>query len=282
MTVVSAEPFSLLFGFRIVHPRPGDAPTPEELLPFAENGRIAISTTDGSAWLSFPNAEGAPSKVIADVVALFAEALADAALTPPPGCLLCGSTEGAVVTCIENRCTRICPPCVDRALEDHRRMEAELNRPTLRNAILLPLSALLLSGGWGMMWFSLNEFIRWNAKQVILIDKISVAIIAVIAGAMAYPMGVLLRKSGAVNRFPAATSVLTAVAACVVGEIFFIALLMKRIAGVFDFETATELFIPLFKDYGPAWIFFKLVVAGTAATACYIAASQTKSAPLQI
>jgi len=273
MTVLGAEPPALLFGFKIQRPHPADIPLPWEIKPLIEKKIAEVSLENGTAWLSLDNLSGESSESVEGLVTGFAEAIAIANLRLPPGCLQCGSDSGLAVVYGNGQCTRLCAGCREQVVEDTIQRQAALDRPSFVFMLALPLLCLYVSLGWTILWWLVYVCMQANNANVILIDRFSLLLIGAllcgIGAGLGYPIGIILRRSGAASRAHAVIGTLVVFLACGIGEWFFAALLLYLHTGILSLEFASNALGPFIANSHYSWIIGKLCVAIAIAVGCY-------------
>lgn len=287
MTILSADPLALLFAFKIASSHSGELELSEEFEQLVEDGFAEVSLEDGTAWLTFYNLSEETSDSIQELVETFAEELSAAGLTLPPGCISCGRTEDSQLVFAEGTCTRICHACVEERIEEHAKIEEELNKPSSFFAVCLPLAFLYVAGGWLLFWALIDMFLRWkDTNELVVPGGVGLLIFAAILGAigfgLGYPLGLFLRKSGLARRSPLVVSLPAIVVSCVAGEILYIAVIIFRDFRVFDILAAARLLVPFVQGYAGSWLVLKVLVICGIVGGCYVAAAAKKTAPLQI
>lgn len=287
MTILGADPLALLFAFKIVSPHTEYLELSEEFAELVEDGFAEVSLAAGTAWLTFYNLSDETSDSIQELVETFAEELSAAGLTLPPGCISCGRTEDALLVFAEGTCTRICAVCVEKRVEEHAKIEEELNQPSSFYAVCLPLAFLYVAGGWLLFWALIDMFLRWkDTNELVIPGGVGLLVFAGFLGAigfgLGYPLGLFLRKSGLARRAPLVVSLPAIVVSCVAGEIFYIAVVIFRDFGVFDLLAAVRVLVPFVLGYAGSWLVLKILVICGIVGGCYVAAVMKKTAPLQL
>jgi hypothetical protein len=287
MTVLGADPFALLFAFRIVSPHPETIELPEEIEALVDDEVAEVSLEDGIAWLSLDDLSGESSDSIQELVESFGETLSAAGLAFPPGCVSCGTAEDVQILFVDGRCSRRCTKCIEGAFEEQEQAQEALDSASLLHVLGLPLAFLYVAAGWLLFWFLIDAILAWrNADAIVIPGAFGVLIAGVILGAvgfgLGYPLGIFLRRSGLVSRSPLMVSLPAILLACVAGEILYITVLVFRQVGVFDLTVAVRLFVPFVKSYAGSWMVLKVLVAGAIVLGCYAAAMVKKTAPLRI
>ena len=275
MMVLGVAPLSVLCAFKIAPTHPATMTLPEPIACLVEEGSAEVSLEHGVAWLSFDNLDDESPEEIQGLLDVFGASLSEAGIAVAPGCVSCGRQDEIDLVFVDGRCSRLCSFCLQRFLEKKEAAEQQVNRPSMLHAMGLPLALLYVSGGWLVFWFAIDAIL----ENVIVIDGTpGILVVAAILGALGfglgYPLGAFLRKGGVARKFPVLGSSATVVGACVLGEILYIAVVVSRIAGIFDLALAARLFLPFVRGYTPGWIAAKLVTAGALILGAYTAAAK--------
>lgn len=285
MTVLSGDPFALLFAFRIVQPESGQFEPPVLIRELMAEGDAKVSIEDGLAWLSLYRLNGVSREMVQGVVETFADGLTAAQLALPPGCATAGCERVAQPVHIEGRTSRLCPACLERLFAEREQEERELNRMSLKHVFGLPLVVLLAASGWGTFWLVVDLVLLWLKVQVIVLDKFTImlflAILGVFGFSLGVPLGKFLWRSGLVNVFPTFISIAALLMVAVVGEYFYINTYIFRTAGVLDIGLALQWLPELIWGY-PGWLLTGKLIAVLALAAGMFSSNDRKRATVRV
>ncbi len=285
MTVLSGDPFSLMFAFKIAQPESGQFEPPALIREMMAEGDAKVSIEDGMGWLSLYRLNGVSREIVQGVVEAFADGLSAAQLAIPPGCATPGCEGAAQIVHIEGRTSRLCPACVERLYAEREQAERELNRVSIKHVLGLPLVFLLAAGGWAMFWGVVDLLLLWLKVNVIFLDKFTIMVFLTILGVFGYslgvPLGPFLRRSGLLNRFPMFAGIAVLLLVALVGELFYITTYMFRTMGVVDLGLAFQSLLPFIGSYPGWWLAGKLIPIGALA-AGILANSDQQRATLRV
>ena len=283
MTILGDDPLSLMFVFWTESAVEVPVSLPQRLQSFVENDTAQSSYEDGFAWLSLYDLSGETAESIQQLLTEFAQALNNAGLVSPRGCVDCGREDTAELTLLEGRAVRLCPGCGDRLFEERDRREKELNRTSVRHGLAIPMACFYVVCGWAGFWTLLDHLLRL-AKGVIWIDIFTVIMGICVFGAvglvLGIPLGWTVRRGGLAQFSPKIVSVTVVALSVLFGEIFYIAISIFRIINVFDLDLALQMLRPVMQAYPAEWIIAKLLTTGAIAVGCHIAATAKKTVPL--
>lgn len=288
LTILGADPLALLLAFKTVYPHARGMDLPAEIAVLVESGRAEVSFEAGITWLSLDDLSGESADSTRHLLESFGQALSAAGLSFPPGCVSCGCQDDARLLYAEGRCSRLCPRCAENLLQQSKQAEQRLNKASIWHLLGSPLACLYVSGIWLVAWLSLDALLRhWKTDTLVIpTDELGVLILAAVLGGIGfgagYPLGVLLRRSGAVHWAPGCLSLSTVLLACVAGEFLFISLLVCRQAGVVDLSFAMHVFVPFVAGYHPSWLILKFIVMGAIAAGCYVAVRARKKVQIHL
>jgi hypothetical protein len=196
-----------------------------------------------------------------------------ASILPDQGglCLTCGSVGEGELFQSEASVTMICPSCLDKKLENHSEALEELNRPSGKLPLLFP--AALLAGGilWAVAWDLWETVLRLSQTNEIKIPHLVLIVAAVGFGYCAgWPIGTVLRRSGAISRVAAGiVAILATLTIVVIGELLFGLALSYSISGTIDVGLALQATLPFALASNPKYALIKVLFAGTLAVAAY-------------
>ena len=286
LTVLGMDPPALLLGFKIQSPHPPQIECPADLAALVEKKVAECSLEKGIAWLSLDDLTGRNIEQIEELITGFAKALGEANVRLPEGCADCQSKEDVTVLYSDDRCSRLCGGCRERIVAEVMQREAELNRPSSWFAIGLPLIFLYVSVGWMLLWWFVDQLFIWtNSDQVSIGLYEGVAVLAVlwaIAGAMGYPIGVFLRRSGVPASSHWLPSAVVVILACVAGEWLYVTTVVHREVKLLDPVLAGRLLLPMAQGYHPTWMAGKVLVAGAIILGCHYAAKARRTASVRL
>ena len=198
-------------------------------------------------------------------------------------CLTCGSLGEAELFQSEASVTMICPGCLDKKLETHSETLEELNRPSGKLPLLFP--AALLAGGilWAVVWDLWETVLRMSQTNEIKIPRLILIVVAVGFGYCAgWPIGTVLRRSGAISRLSAGiAAILATLTIVVIGELLFGLALSYSITGSIDVSLALQATLPFALASSPKYALIKFLFACTLAIAAY-EVSKPKTKKLQL
>src|SRR4029079_18831018 len=89
---------------------------------------LDVAVVSGQAWLTLFDVSGQSGETVRTIVEQFAQSLAAAGLAPQPGCLRCGTLDGAQIIHQEGITTRLCAACWQQALAERDARQAHLDR----------------------------------------------------------------------------------------------------------------------------------------------------------
>jgi hypothetical protein len=192
ISLLSDEPLGVLFAFR-VHPDGRDTGRIVELLRDAPPDQASLSFDDGCASLTLYDRVGLTNESIRWLVEQVADAIGASDLALGPGCLRCGKTDGAELMCAEGRPTRLCPGCLNAAIDERQKTESELNRPSVLALLGLPGACVGMAAGWAGVWTLLDIVLQKLGVKVIEINRFTLLVIlGLLAGiglALGWPLG---------------------------------------------------------------------------------------------
>lgn len=285
MTVLSGDPLTLMFGFRL-HP---DGTNTQPIVAVVEGSaecRATVSFENGFAWLTLYDLAGVATGTLRSLVQQVAETIASSDLAVGPGCLHCGTVEGAKFMYLEGRPTRLCSACLAQAAREQQEREALLNRPSLGATMGLPGVGTFVACGWAVIWTLIDLILQHWRIQVVEINEFTAAAMLLLFGGaglcLGWPMGVAVRQSFAIRRAPMTMSVVVAVAAAVGGEVLFLALRLLRLAGIFNLKLAAGLLGHVLSNYTAFWIVLKLGFLGAICLFAAVSSSERKTATLEV
>src|SRR5262249_47442219 len=93
MTVLGMEPLALLFGFKIQSPHPSQIELPDDIRALVSQNKAEVSLERGIAWLSLDDLSEKRSESIEGLISSFANALSQANVRLPDGCVQCRSPD---------------------------------------------------------------------------------------------------------------------------------------------------------------------------------------------
>lgn len=269
LTILGAEPTSLMFAF-FVGTKSIATPLQLELIPSADKRDLTLE--DGFVWLSLFNLGETTSTALAESVRSIVSQLKAMGFEFDRNCGLCGARETPIIVQDEQP-VRICDDCVAA----RQRKTEELNRASFRHLLWLPLGALGAAISWAAVWVLIDLFTEWlNFGQPnggLEINKFTIAILfgfGVLLFLMAGFMGDQIRIGGSSPRFSELLSVILALAAIALGEMFYVTVTLFRTFGVVNFGLAAKVLIPWVLDYPISWLILKgclalcLIVGGVA------------------
>jgi hypothetical protein len=277
MTVLGMEPLALLLGFKIQSPHPSQIEVPDDIAALVSQKKAEVSLERGLAWFSLDDLTGEKSESIEASITSFANALSRANVRLPDGCVQCRSEDDVTVVYSDGRCTRLCANCRDRVVDEHVQQEAKLNHPSIWFALSLPLMFLYVSCAWMLLWWLVDMGFIWTRTDTIKLGRYEMMLIfvvlAAIAGAIGYPIGVFLRRSGIPGRTHWLARSAVVLVACAVGEWLYVATVLYRLFGLIDLVVAARMSVPYFTGYHPSWMASKLIVAGAVGIGCHCGAT---------
>jgi hypothetical protein len=186
-------------------------------------------------------------------------------------CLTCGSVGEAELFQSEASVTMICPGCLDKKLETHSEALEELNRPSGKLPLLFP--AALLAGGilWAVVWDLWEAVLRLAQTNEIKIPRLILIVVAVGFGYCAgWPIGTVLRRSGAISRLSAGVvAILATLTIVVIGELLFGLALSYSLTGSVNVGMALLATLPFALVSNPKYALIKFLFACTLAVAAY-------------
>ncbi len=139
MTVLGMEPLALLAGFKIQFPHPSQIELPDDIAALVSRNQAEVSLEHGIAWLTLKDLSGQTSEALEGLITTFAQALSQAEVRVPNGCVKCRSLDDVALVYSDGHCSRLCVNCRARIVVDRSQREAELNRPSVLFALALPL-----------------------------------------------------------------------------------------------------------------------------------------------
>ncbi|MCW1886328.1 hypothetical protein OKA04_16440 [Luteolibacter flavescens] len=186
-------------------------------------------------------------------------------------CLTCGGLGEATLVQNGASITAICPRCLESKQMTHQQDLEQLNLPSKKLPLLYP--AALLAGGlaWGVFWNLWAAMFRVLDAKQLLIPSWVVIVLAVGFGFCAgWPIGTVIRRSGAISRFSAGTvSFLATLTIVVMGELLYGIGLAYAISGAFDLGLALQATLPFVLVQIPTYAALKFTFACTLGGAAY-------------
>jgi hypothetical protein len=286
MTILGVQPLALLFGFKIQSQHPAEIALPEDVAELVNKNLAKVSLEDGIAWLSLDDLSDESSASIARRIHSFAESLAEADIRLPAGCAQCRSDCEVALVYADGRCSRLCASCRGGIAESHLRHAAKQNRLRPWFALALSLTILYVSCGWMALWWLMDAFLAWRHNDEVALGVydfwIVFALLAAIAGAIGYPLGAFLSRSGVTNGSNLLVSSAVVLLACGIGEWLYVGALIYRQTGIFDPLLAARMVAPLFLKYQMSWLIGKALAAVAIIVGCNYATTvrRTLTVPL--
>lgn len=284
MTVLDADPPSLMFAFWTGRTTAPELRLHETLQSRVNNGTTKISFDDGFAWLSLYYLENETAESIDGLLGDFTEALEASGSPPPVGCVACGDEETAESIVLEGRLVRICPGCVSSLEGERQRREEELNRVAPWHGLALPMVCTYVACGWMAFWLLVDFVMDKLNVQVIWIDAFTCMVggivLIAIGAVLGMPAGWVIRRSGLSRLSPQGVSGVVIVLCVLLGETLYIAGSMFRMAGVFNLRAAWQFLSPVLQNYPSFWVVAKLLTAGAITFGCILSAMARKTVSL--
>lgn len=276
ITVLGGEPLALLAGFKIRSPHPAQIDLPDDIAALVGRNKAEVSLEKGIAWLSLDDLSGQTSESIEGLITGFADALSQADVGVPDGCVQCSSADEVALVYADGRCSRLCADCRERVVDEKIQREVELNRPNAWFAMALPLVFVYVAFAWMLLWWLVDMMLIWAKTDKVVLGRLGFlavfAVLAAVAAAIGYPIGIFLRRSGIPGRTHWTTSLAAVLIACAAGEWLYVATLIYRLTGLFDLLLAGRVTAAVFTSYHPSWVAGKLMVAIAIGVGCYFGA----------
>ena len=284
LSILGAEPTSLLFAF-FVGTKPIATPLQLEALPSAEKHDLTLE--DGFVWLSLFNLGETSGPALAEAVRGIVSQLKTLGFEFDRNCGLCGARDTPIIVQDEQP-VRICDNCVAA----RQRKTEELNRASFRHLLWLPLGVLGAAISWAVVWVLIDLFTEWmnfgQPNGALEINKFTIAILfgfGFLLFLMAGFMGDQIRIGGSSARFSELLSVIVAIAAIALGELFYVSVNLFRSFGIVNLGLAGRFLIPWVLEYPLGWLILKgclalcLIIGGVAGAGRRITASWSSVNP---
>jgi hypothetical protein len=216
----------------------------------------------------------------------FAQALADAGVRVPAGCLRCGSAGEVAIVYGDGRCTRLCHDCRLRIEDEHLQRVEELNRPSFWFALGVPLVFLYVALGWATLWWLVDTILLWNHADAILLGGkeilLLLALLAALAVVMGFPIGIFLHRAGIESNAHTIAGSVIVLLACVTGEWWYTATVLYRHIHHVDLGLAAEALVPVFQNNQFSWKVGKVFVAVAIILGCWYAPKTRRTAEVKL
>lgn len=279
MTVLSSDPFALMFGFSV----PSEGGQREEALAEFEDvadSRMKFRFDATHAWLSLYNLNDLPDEVVTGVLDHATATLSAHGLRPPEGCIHCGSQDDVRLLSVEGRPLRRCGRCLLAPLPaPPPRKPQPINLGALAR---LPIGFFGLIVCWGVFWTLVDVVLDYFRVRVFFLDNFTIALLIFAAGAVGYflgmPFGRLLSRTGLPRWFRLPVGAFGVAGAVVLGEILYLTILMYRSIGVIDPRFAAHSLVDIVSEYTTFW---KILKGGLAATTLVIAMANAQEGPAE-
>ena len=162
-------------------------------------------------------------------------------------CSSCRSTGKATLVQNGSSVTTICSDCLDRKRQDVLAKNQSLNASDARVSLLLPLALVLGSLGWAVCWTLYDTIFRITKSNWIVVPTVLVMLVATGVGfGLGWPIGQILRRSGATKRFrPQPLAVISSLLMVVFGEIAYASYQIFEATGSLNPELIYRATLPL-------------------------------------
>lgn len=285
LSILSGDPLGLMFQFRC---QPAEIALEElaESLPELPVPSSQLDWDGRSVWVMLYNLDQLPDAELRSWLEELAGALQETDLAIRPGCLRCGDMEKALLMTVEGQPTRLCPACLEAAIQERQEQAAHLDQPSLKATLGLPGACAFVAIGWAVFWLLVDGFLMWMNTNIIDINQFTMlvfmGVLMAVGAGLGWPLGATLRNSVALRKAPVLMSLLLVSGSALAGEILYVAICLFRFAGVFDLELAAGLLGQVLSHYTKFWCFNKVVVAIAVAWVAAESASHRDTVPLNI
>jgi hypothetical protein len=186
-------------------------------------------------------------------------------------CPTCGCTGEATLFHQEASVTMICPRCLDQKQEAHVKSLDKLNAPSAKLPLLFPAALLAGSLAWAVFWNLWDAVYRILNTNELPIPRLLIMVLAVGFGFGAgWPVGAVLRRSGAISRFSAGiSSLFLTLTIVIIGDLLYGLGLAYFITGSFDLGLALRVTLPFAITTSPKYAVIKFLFACTLGLAAY-------------
>ncbi len=265
--ILNAETTGLLFHIRHGAPATFDRQhlTGEHLQDLIDRGEADLDVDERITWLNFFNATALveESKIQGLLVDSLSRMKAAGISTSNDTCDECRSEPPETISFIDGRVRQTCTKCQDR-------QAAELVLSATNLPFILCLGALSTVVGsfcWAAQWILMELLGRLEMP----IPNILLVLIYVAIGfTTAFPIAFVLKKIPRRGNVIAGWfGVAFGLAACVVGEFFFIVWLIYTTVHGFHFGAALRLFVEIIGEYPALYLIGKVIAGGLASGFAY-------------
>lgn len=264
LTILSSDPPGVMIQMRYA-PDADQTDRIWDLLGDTPEETAKLDIFGESVWLSLYNLAGDTNESLKQLINVLAETIQSTDLRVEPGCLRCGESDSVELMFVAERPTRLCPNCLQRAVDQQQGEEEELNRTSVGATLGLPACMAILAAGWGAIWALLGYGLHWLGVQEIEINIFTVGIILGLTIGGAYLLSRLaigtFRRSALVRQSPALIIGALVLTALLFGEVASIVLELFFSFGIFAPELAWQLAGEVLRNYSVFWIVCKFIMA---------------------
>lgn len=236
LQVITAEPPTYIFRFRMMEPRTEFSQWQEEVKQMLPNLDVTCKMEGNYLWLWVHKA----TELSAEQIRLLAvKCVRDHAAVLPQNagyCYQCGNTTGET-TLVQagDDIAALCPGCIEKRAETQAQLEHALRRFSWKRAALVP-AALAVGGlGWGAFWVGFEKVTEMAGGEIRLPQFVVLLLVVAVAYGTTWPVGKLLQSSGLVIRVPRMILMVGVTLATVLaGEFLFCSYLLFEAFHIFN------------------------------------------------
>lgn len=268
--IMSVEPPGYLLKFRMMEPRTEPSDWHEKLGAEYAGAGIRCEIEGDYVYLWIDDA----SQLSADAIAALATAcVRDHARYFPPSasyCYDCQEIGAGTLVQSSNMIGLSCEACLARRLREKVAEDQRVNPSGITQSVLLPLALVVSAVGWGVFWHAYDFMYEMaNARFLHLLALVVALAMVVVGGALGWPVGSLLHRSGLSRRVsPRLLATIVTLFMVAAGELSYAGYVVFDFTGRVDPVVTLRVLPELAFGY-PIYAACKLMVAGALGVVIY-------------